>query len=430
MTTRTTPRSGGVQFGKRNEEDSQKTKYGSDRDKGRQSTQESDSGSPRYQSKYGRGGSQSHAQGEFSGLYDKKGHHLKSDGTPDMRFKENREEFEGQGYEYSSQGGAQRGRTSGMTSGAEEKEEESTEKRVSPRTKSQFGQRGKSSQQKSGKSEMDRGKSTRQKSTTKQRGVTKSKGKTEHEKGDGTPDMRFKENREKYSGEGFEGTTSRSTRISKANIGIVEGNTPGEHSGKYDREGHHLKNDGTPDMRFVENRNEFSGQGYEQQRDEKGNSRRTPKYLLEEDNTFTDKVYYKRKRPPTPYALYVRENASQMKKENPDMDMNEVFRELGKDWRNSSDKYKKTYYDMYEQEVKRFEDTGHLPHRGGLSFRKIAEKRGLKIDTNYGMEKRSKFDGGNRMKQRYREEENEDEDEDYTPTREEENLNPNQAATD
>ena len=41
---------------------------------------------------FGKRGFKSGAQGEFSGNYDKDGHHLKSDGTPDMRFKENREE--------------------------------------------------------------------------------------------------------------------------------------------------------------------------------------------------------------------------------------------------------------------------------------------------------------------------------------------------
>jgi len=66
-------------------------------DRGITSTQESEPTSPRKSNTKG-----FRSQGEFSGLYDKKGHHLKSDGTPDMRFKENREDYTGKGFEIST----------------------------------------------------------------------------------------------------------------------------------------------------------------------------------------------------------------------------------------------------------------------------------------------------------------------------------------
>jgi hypothetical protein len=341
------------------------TPRGSFREGGRMSTQVSEQEmSPTSRArKFNKSG----AQGEHSGLFDQEGHHLKSDGTPDMRFKENREEFEGQGFEYSNKGGAQ----------------QTTE--IEPKIE----KRSKSLRPKS------RGKSTR----------------TEHKKSDGTPDMRFKENRETFAGKGYEGTTSRSSNLSKANFGLYEGNTPGEHSGKYDTKGHHLKNDGTPDMRFKENREEFEGQGYENTQ---------ARYKRDEDDSFNKKIVYRRKRPPTPYALYIRENASLYKKNNPDMDMNEVFRELAEYWRGLSEDEKGEYYDMYEEETKRFQEMNKTPHKGGLYFKKLAERRGINFNSDFGSSKRS------RNKLNYREEEEDFQEE---TEEDEENYNPNEGIT-
>jgi hypothetical protein len=289
-------------------------------------------------------------QGEFSGMYDKSGHHLKSDGTHDMRFIENRE---GEGY--SSQRAT------------------SQERRTSPRRR--FGT--------SSRSKGRRGKSF----AMRRKGSS-----AEQTKSDGTPDMRFKENREEFAGQGFEGTTSRSTRISKADAGIYEGNVPGEHIGFFDEEGHHLKSDGTPDMRFRENRDEFTGQGYESERDEKGNTRRRAKYQSEGE--FTEHKIYKRKRPPTPYALYIKERASEMKRENPDMDMNEVFRELADIWNDMEQSEKDKYYQMYDEEVKNYEEArpGLLRHRGPLSLRKAQERFGISGQSGqFGRSSRGKY---------------------------------------
>lgn len=234
--------------------------------------------------------------------------------------------------------------------------------------------------------------------------------------------MRFKENRENYSGEGYENTTSSSSqyRMSKANLGMYEGNVPGEHSGKYDKSGHHLKNNGTPDMRFKENRDEYTGQGYEFPISEKGYTLRTPRYMKDHDDSQKN-IYYRRRRPPTPYALYIKDLASDMKKENPEMDMNEVFRQLGEQWQSSSEEYKKKYYDMYDKEVNRYEETnnpGH--HRGPLSMRQMAERRGTLPDDLKYSSKRGKHSGKvtkDEQETHEDEEENINDNEDYTPIR-------------
>jgi hypothetical protein len=343
-------------------------------------------------------GEKSGAQGEFSGNYDREGHHLKADGTPDMRFKENREEFPSEGYEGtkferpSSPELSSRKSRKSLTNGKKPErygairkssKEKSTPPRLSKKTGSKPAMRRISQRGKSEKREF------------KKRESSAGARKSEHQKSDGTPDMRYKENRENFSGQGYENTTTGSRyRVSKANLGMYEGNVPGEHSGKYDKKGHHLKNDGTPDMRFKENREEYSGQGYEYPISEKGYTLKTPKYMMDE-NISQKNIYYKRRRPPTPYALYIKDNASHMKRENPDIDMNEVFRELGEQWQSSSEDYKRKYYDMYDKEVRKYEEAynpGH--HRGSLSMRQMAEKKGRIPDDLKYSSKRGKLGKG------------------------------------
>ncbi len=301
-------------------------------------------------------------QGEFSGMYDKEGHHLKSDGSKDMRYKENRDD-----------------------------KPDKPEKSEKPQSTEKLSSKTKHLRIKTSPTKQE----IAQTSTT-----TPSKTPT-HIKADQSPDMRYKENREKYSGMGYEGSKTRtrtnrftfspkgspkyksspistSPRLNKTNIGLYEGNTPGEHSGKYDKEMHHLKNDGTPDMRYKENREVFSGQGYEHEK--------VAKYKLP-PSEYTNKSpsHYKRRRPPTPYAIYIRENASDMKRENPEMDMNQVFRELAKVWRGMSDKKKKTYYDIYADEVEKWEGEKEII---GVGMSKYKSKRrgdfGSKDSYNVG----------------------------------------------
>jgi len=330
MTTKlVSPRGSDLRFkGGETQEDVKEKLIPSTQEKGRLSTQESEEEtglrSPRRGMKSGR-------QGEFSGVYDKVGHHLKADGTPDMRFKENREEFQGQGYEYTSP--KRLGRPISLKPEEREKEEreekEERKQRMSKREEKEEREPRISKRKERPASEEKIGRPKErimEKSQQKER-LRKPK-QLEHLKSDGSPDMRFKENRDEFSGQGYENLTSRRSQGSygsKANIGIYEGNVPGEHSGKFDAKGHHLKSDGTPDMRFKENREEYSGKGFESPRDpESGYSLKSRKYLSDE-KTFTNKIYYRRKRPPTPYAIYIRENAPEMKKRHPDMDMNRVF---------------------------------------------------------------------------------------------------------
>ena len=356
----------------------------------------------------------SRRQGEFGGEYDEQGHHLKYGGTPDMRFKENREEFKGQGYEYVSP---------------------RTVKRPISKIKPSDRQYDAAKEKPAGVREMG-SRITRKTITTdrsdtnirtrlqksRENFKTQKPVKTDHIKSDGTPDMRFKENRDSFSGQDYENiTTRKSPSYSKANLGIAEGNLPGEHVGKFDSKGHHLKQDGTPDMRFQENRLEFSGQGFESPKDQSGNTRKSPRYLKDEDDIFADKIYYRRKRPPTPYAIYIRENASHMKKLNPDMDMNEVFRELADKWRKSSDKEHQKYYDIYDDEVQRFEYSNQYLHRGPLAYRKFAQEHGLKLGVNSSYDKRAQYDRYNR--QRREEFVSDEQNVEY------ENRNPNRAET-
>jgi hypothetical protein len=351
-------------------------------------------------------------QGEFSGAYDKSGHHLKADRSPDMRFKENRQEFSGEGYEYTSPKRIQKGNSFKFEEKERGEKVEKDEKEYRLRRKKE-----ESEEQKTRKPKYKPIGPSKEKER-------KGKPSVEHSKSDGTPDMRFKENRDKFSGQGYENLTTRTGRgqsTSKANIGIFEGNVPGEHSGKFDKRGHHLKQDGTPDMRFKENRYEFSGKGFETAKDEHGNTRKSAKYLREGDE-FTHTIYYRRRRPPTPYAIYIRENAPEMKKKNPDMDMNEVFRELGEKWRSSSEKEHRKYYDLYDEEVKRFQYSSQFPHRGPLAFRKFAQEHGLSRGTYLSPSKKSKNERGNKRIK----EEQKDDDKEYD---EDENENPNEAIT-
>jgi len=179
---------------------------------------------------------------------------------------------------------------------------------------------------------------------------------SEHLNKDGTPDRRFKENQDDTRSDSENQMNSKyryTYRLSNANKLNYFGNTPGEHSGKYDSEGHHLKSDLTPDMRFKENISEFQGEGFEQEKNEKGQTIKTPKYKL--DNSFqTDKIIYIRKRPATPYALYIKDWASQMKRDNEDKNMNDIFRELADQWNCMEEEEKEVYYDQYQEELSHY----------------------------------------------------------------------------
>ena len=66
------------------------------------------------------------------------------------------------------------------------------------------------------------------------------------------------------------------------------------------------------------------------------------------------------KRTPGPYGLYIKEKASERKRQNQDKDMNEIFAELGDEWHTLSEKEKEKYNDMYREKLK---DQGLEPGR-------------------------------------------------------------------
>jgi len=102
-------------------------------------------------------------------------------------------------------------------------------------------------------------------------------------------------------------------------------------------------------------------------KNEKGQSIKTPKYKL--DNDFqTDKIIYIRKRPATPYALYIKDWASQMKKDNEDKDMNEIFRELADQWNSMEEEEKKVYYDQYQEELSHYYASHDVKNSSGRKY--------------------------------------------------------------
>ena len=74
-------------------------------------------------------------------------------------------------------------------------------------------------------------------------------------------------------------------------------------------------------------------------------------------NTGEIQLGFKR-RPPTPYALYIQENASKLHDEEGN-DMNEIFRELADKWNQMDEEEKNQYYDRYTELKMEFEDSGH-----------------------------------------------------------------------
>lgn len=58
----------------------------------------------------------------------------------------------------------------------------------------------------------------------------------------------------------------------------------------------------------------------------------------------------KLKKPPSPYALFLQEQSVEIKKKNPDSNMNDIFKTLGLKWHNMNDEEKDKYYLIHEKE--------------------------------------------------------------------------------
>lgn len=77
---------------------------------------------------------------------------------------------------------------------------------------------------------------------------------------------------------------------------------------------------------------------------------------LHGEHIINGQVYYlKRKKPPSPYALFIKDRLPMMKMENPRGDVGKFFIELGKEWFYMDSEKKCEYYMKYSDEVKKFE---------------------------------------------------------------------------
>lgn len=97
------------------------------------------------------------------------------------------------------------------------------------------------------------------------------------------------------------------------------------------------------------------------------------------------------RRTPNAYAIFVRERASDRKKEEGDNAyMNGVFRALGEEWKGMNDKEKEKYYDMYEQELD--EDGNRNRHFHNRSHLRDEDDRRTSHSQYSKSNKRSKND--------------------------------------
>jgi len=153
--------------------------------------------------------------------------------------------------------------------------------------------------------------------------------------------------------------------------------------------------DGTPDYRFKENREDNieeehtsssknkSSHGSAQKNKSShgsGQKSRSGQSTPRKNKTMGSMASGSRTRPPTPYALYVKDNASKMHKEE-GMDMNEVFRELGDKWRSMDEDEKNQYYDQYNELKMEWEESGH-------KYR--TREAALNYNSSYGSSKKAK----------------------------------------
>jgi hypothetical protein len=74
------------------------------------------------------------------------------------------------------------------------------------------------------------------------------------------------------------------------------------------------------------------------------------------DQLIDGQIYYlKRRRPPSPYALFIKDRLPQMKMENPRGDVGKFFIELGREWHYMDSQKKCEYYLKYNDEVKKYD---------------------------------------------------------------------------
>lgn len=72
----------------------------------------------------------------------------------------------------------------------------------------------------------------------------------------------------------------------------------------------------------------------------------------------------KRKKPPTPYALFIKDRLPEMKAENPNGDVGQFFKKLGREWHYMDSSEKCKYYLKYNDELKKYDILKHSIPRG------------------------------------------------------------------
>ena len=72
----------------------------------------------------------------------------------------------------------------------------------------------------------------------------------------------------------------------------------------------------------------------------------------------------KLKKPPTPYAIYVKEMSIDLKRQNPDTNMNDIYKYLGSKWHKMTDEDKDKYYVKYERDFIKYSMDKNINREG------------------------------------------------------------------
>ena len=112
------------------------------------------------------------------------------------------------------------------------------------------------------------------------------------------------------------------------------------------------------DFSFGNLRDNQRGEFYRTSRDINSGSNSNMFYApsLHGEQFIDGQVYIlKRKKPPTPYALFIKDRLPEMKAENPNGDVGQFFKKLGREWHYMDSSEKCKYYLKYNDELKKFD---------------------------------------------------------------------------
>jgi hypothetical protein len=121
------------------------------------------------------------------------------------------------------------------------------------------------------------------------------------------------------------------------------------------------------DFSFGNFRDNERGEFYRTSRDINSGSDRKMFYApsLHGEQFIDGQVYIlKRKKPPTPYALFIKDRLPEMKAQNPNGDVGQFFKKLGREWHYMDSSEKCKYYLKYNDELKKYDILKHSIPRG------------------------------------------------------------------